>query len=106
MKGNKSTITEILPLKSGICIGSPYRGSGQFFLEDGKELLLRLVPLPRCWGAGGGEVKKRRRSFQFFFFRNILPCHTLYHINTYPRLEKEACFVIQLVTDISELVYI
>ena len=54
MKGNKSTITEILPLKSGICIGSPYRGSGQFFLEDGKELLLRLVPLPRCWGVGGG----------------------------------------------------
>ena len=69
MKGNKSTITEILPLKSGICIGSPYRGSGLFFLEDGKELLLRLVPLPRCWGAGGGGGQKEKKEFSVFFFQ-------------------------------------
>ena len=68
MKGNKSTITEILPLKSGICIGSPYRGSGQFFLEDGKELLLRLVPLPRCWGVGGGSKKEKKEFSVCFFF--------------------------------------
>ena len=77
MKGNKSTITEILPLKSGVLHRLPlrlhYRGSGQFFLEDGKELLLRLVPLPKCWAGGGGRVQKRRRSFQFFFSETFYP---------------------------------
>ena len=80
MKGNKSTITEILPLKSGVLHRLPlrrhYRGTGQFFWEDGKELLLRLVPLPRCWR--GGEVKREEGVFSFFFFRDILPCHKLY----------------------------
>ena len=70
MKGNKSTITEILPLKSGVLhrlpLRSHYRGSGQFFLEDGKELLLRLVPLPKCWGGGGTKEKK---EFSVFFFQ-------------------------------------
>ena len=68
MKGNKSAITEILPLKSGVLHRLPlhlhYRGSGQFFLEDGKELLLRLVPLPRCWGGGG---KKEKKELSVFF---------------------------------------
>ena len=91
MKGNKSTITEILPLKSGVLHRLPlrphYRGSGQFFLEDGKELLLCLVPLPRCCGGGGGGgglggTKEKREFSGFFFFRNILPCHKLYHIYT------------------------
>ena len=73
MKGNKSTITEILPLKSGVLHRLPlrlhYRGSGQFFLEDGKELLLRLVLLPKCWaGGGGGGGKKRKRGVWGFFF--------------------------------------
>ena len=85
MKGNKSTITEILPLKSGVLHRLPlrlhYRGSGQFFLEDGKELLLRLVPLPKCWAGGGGSTKEKK-EFSVFFFRNILPCHKLYHIYT------------------------
>lgn len=70
MKGNKSTITEILPLKSGVLHRLPlrlhYRGSGQFFLEDGKELLLRLVPLPKCWGGGG---TKENKEFSVFFFQ-------------------------------------
>ena len=69
MKGNKSTITEILPLKSGVLHRLPlrlhYRGSGQFFLEDGKEPLLRLVPLPKCWGGGGTKEKE----FSVFFFQ-------------------------------------
>ena len=77
MKGNKSTITEILPSKSGVLHRLPlrlhYRGSGQFFLEDGKELLLHLVPLPRCWGAGGGGGGQKRRSFQFFFSETFYP---------------------------------
>ena len=74
MKGNKSTITEILPLKSGVLHRLPlrlhYRGSGQFFLEDGKELLLRLVPLPKCW-AGGGEYKREEGVFSFFFQKHF-----------------------------------
>ena len=86
MKGNKSTITEILPLKSGVLHRLPlrlhYRGSGQFFLEDGKELLLRLVPLPKCWAGGGGGGKKGEKGFLVFFFKKILPCHKLYHIYT------------------------
>ena len=77
MKGNKSTITEISPLKSGVLHRLPlhlhYRGSGQFFLEDGKELLLCLVPLPRCWGGGGGGVKKTRRGFKFFSSQTFYP---------------------------------
>lgn len=73
MKGNKSTITEILPLKSGVLHRLPlhlhYRGSGQFFLEDGKELLVHLVPLPRCWGVGGGGGTKEKKEFSVFFFQ-------------------------------------
>ena len=73
MKGNKSTITEILPLKSGVLHRLPlrlhYRGSGQFFLEDGKELLLRLVPLPKCWGGGGVGSTKEKKEFSVFFFQ-------------------------------------
>ena len=75
MKGNKSTITEILPLKSGVLHRLPlhlhYRGSGQFFLEDGKELLLRLVPLPRCWGGGGGKKEKKELSV-FFLHKHFI----------------------------------
>ena len=75
MKGNKSTITEILPLKSGVLHRLPlrlhYRGSGQFFLEDGKELLLRLVPLPKCWAGGGGEYKREEGVFSFFFQKHF-----------------------------------
>ena len=75
MKGNKSTITEILPLKSGVLHRLPlrlhYRGSGQFFLEDGKELLLHLVPLPRCWGAGGGGTKEKKEFSVFFFQKHF-----------------------------------
>ena len=67
MKGNKSTITEISPLKSGVLHRLPlhlhYRGSGQFFLEDGKELLLHLVPLPKCWAGGGGRGTKEKKEF-------------------------------------------
>ena len=75
MKGNKSTITEILPLKSGVLHRLPlcphYSGSGQFFLEEGKELLLCLVPLPRCCGGGGGQggTKEKREFSGFFFFQ-------------------------------------
>lgn len=76
MKGNKSTITEILPLKSGVLHRLPlrlhYRGSGQFFLEDGKEPLLRLVPLPKCWAGGGGGYK-REGVFSFFFSETFYP---------------------------------
>ena len=68
MKGNKSTITEILPLKSGVLHRLPlrphYRGSGQFFLEDGKELLLHLVPLP---------YKREEAVFSFFFSETFYP---------------------------------
>ena len=79
MKGNKSTITEILPLKSGVLHRLPlcphYRGSGQFFLEDGKELLLCLVPLPRCCGGGGGRWYKREEGILrvFFFSETFYP---------------------------------
>ena len=75
MKGNKSTITEILPLKSGVLHRLPlhlhYRGSGQFFLEDGKELLLRLVPLPRCWGGAGGGKKEKKELSVFFLHKHF-----------------------------------
>ena len=75
MKGNKSTITEILPLKSGVLHRLPlrlhYRGSGQFFLEDGKELLLRLVPLPKCWVGGGGGTKEKKGFSVFFFYKHF-----------------------------------
>ena len=76
MKGNKSTITEILPLKSGILHRLPlhlyYRGSDQFFLEDGKELLLHLVPLPRCWGGGGGGKKEKKELSVFFLHKHFI----------------------------------
>ena len=75
MKGNKSTITEILPLKSGVLHRLPlrlhYRGSGQFFLEDGKELLLRLVLLPKCWAGGGGGYKREDGAFRVFFQKHF-----------------------------------
>lgn len=70
MKGNKSTITEILPLKSGVLHRLPlrlhYRGSGQFFLEDGKELYYILSLYPGVGGQGGGTKEK---EFSVFFFQ-------------------------------------
>ena len=71
MKGNKSTIKSSvlhrLPLRPH------YRGSGQFFSEDGKELLLCLVPLPRCWRGGGGGGKKEKKEFSVFFSETFYP---------------------------------
>ena len=71
MKGNKSTITEILPLKSGVLHRLPlrlhYRGSGQFFLEDGKELYYILSLYPGVGGQGGGGTKEK--EFSGFFFQ-------------------------------------
>ena len=75
MKGNKPSITEILPLKSGVLHRLPlrlhYRGSGQFFLEDGKELYYILSLYPGVGGQEGGD--KREGVFSFFFSETFYP---------------------------------